>query len=662
MAHQQYPQQTNGQHPPPPVQTQNLNQYPQQQQQQQRPFSPQSFQQSPTGMSPNMGGGAPPAKRQRLSPNPPSPAPYNSPFGQSPYGQSQPQSPYATSPQFQGGGPYSVPVSPAAQQPPPFHQPQPFLHTNGMHQQQPPPSSMPPPKVPASKNNDDAELEKPSGRESDINGLSDVLSGNIVDLRAEEEMLLQSNYGTRGYGASFNSQATGSTVTPNNSFDKWSQQGGHGAFQGTGALSQGMSQGQHNAEFLRKHEQVARILNESAQQPLTDPFLAANVLRHRTAKRAYDTGIQVNVDGLFDKIPDKTPRDSTRTTAAAANGEQIVGLEAASLLNQNAPLVEILSLLSLAAEERIRGLVEDAYALCKGRQHTSHGVIPPQFVDIAVVDKDAQAKMVAPVNILKTPWEATDTAGSPTATANKRTSYSLLFDESEMLTAVEPPNAARLPTPPTEVPPTPQHTFQHVNHIAAALKRRVTEDERFEKERLWKRQKRDKGATATAAAEAPVSALPPPEKMTKKDKDALKKQNQTEDVLHRKANETASMALGGRKKKYSWMTGGGGGGAASGATTPRPAPVGAPGGSGAATSAAVPNAEKGPVGRKRTFGADIENTEIGARIQVRDMVHVLENDGREKKTLAWMLMRQKNTDKDEKKPEFDRRLPAAAGR
>jgi hypothetical protein len=181
-----------------------------------------------------------------------------------------------------------------------------------------------------------------------------------------------------------------------------------------------MTQEQHEAEFLRKHEQAARILNESAQQPLTDPFLAANVLRHRIAKRAYETGIQVNVDGLFDKIPEKQPRDSTRTAQAGANGEQIVGLEAASLLNQTAPLVEILSLLTLAAEDRIRTLVEDAYALSRGRQHTSHGVIPPQLVDIAEVDKNAEAKMVAPVNILRTPWEAPDSAVSPTATASKR--------------------------------------------------------------------------------------------------------------------------------------------------------------------------------------------------------------------------------------------------
>jgi hypothetical protein len=655
--HQQYPPQNqNGQHQPPPVQTQNLNPY-----QQHGAYSPPHYQNSPPAMSPNMGSGIPPAKRQRVSPTPPSPAPYHSPFGNSPYGQSHPQSPYATSPHFQQqGGHLSVPGSPATQQPPPFHQPQPYQQQNGMQPQRPPPGSMPPPQAPASKlATDDAELEKPNGRESDINGLSDVLSGSFVDLRAEEEMLLQSSQ-NRGYGASFNSQGTGSTMTPNTSFNKWSQQGGHGAFQGNGPLSQSLTQTEHEAEFLRKHEQAARILNESAQQPLTDPFLAANVLRHRIAKRAYDTGIQVNVDGLFDKIPDKAPRDSTRTTQAGANGEQIVGLEAASLLNQNASLVEILSLLSLAAEERIRTLVEDAYALSQGRQHTSNGVIPPQLVDIAVVDKDAEAKMVAPVNILKTPWEAPDSAVSPRTTASKRG-----WDESdrsdETLTAAEPPNATRLPTPPTEVAPTPQRTFQSVNYVAAALKRRVTEDERYEKERLRKRQKREKGATAAVNAEAPTVLLPPPEKMTKKDKDALKKQNQTDDVLHRKANETASMALGGKKKKYSWMNGGGAGaGGAMG--TPKPNPVGTVLPGGPAAPATAPNVEKGPVGKKRTFGTDIENTDIGARIQIRDLVHVLENDGREKKTLSLMLARQKNTDRDERRAEFVRSVPAGVGR
>lgn len=145
----------------------------------------------------------------------------------------------------------------------------------------------------------------------------------------------------------------------------------------------------------------------------------------------------------------------------------------------------------------------------------------------------------------------------------------------------------------------------------------------------------------------------------------MNKAGQTEDVLHRKANETAALALGGgRKKKYSWMTGGGGGGGgggagASGASTPARQPTGTSG-SGTATPAAT-TVEAGLRAKKRSYGANIENTEIGEKIQVRDLVHVLENDGREKKTLTLILARLKNTDKDEgRTSELDRRLAAGA--
>lgn len=220
-----------------------------------------------------------------------------------------------------------------------------------------------------------------------------------------------------------------------------------------------------------------------------------------------------------------------------------------------------------------------------------------------------------------------------------------------------------MPTPPSEAPPTPQPTFQNVNHIANALKRRVREDEQYEKERLRKRQQRQQGKSAAAADAAEIAPLPIPEKITKKQRDAMNKAGQTEDVLHRKANETAALALGGgRKKKYSWMTGGGGGAGgagASGASTPARQTTGT-GGGGAATPAAA-QTEIGLRAKKRNYGANIENTEIGEKIQVRDLVHVLENDGREKKTLTLILARLKNTEKDEPRSvDVQQRMPGAA--
>lgn len=209
-------------------------------------------------------------------------------------------------------------------------------------------------------------------------------------------------------------------------------------------------------------------------------------------------------------------------------------------------------------------------------------------------------------------------------------------------------------------------TLQNINHIANALKKRVRDDEQYEKERLRKRQQRQQGKSAAAADTAEIAPLPIPEKITKKQRDAMNKAGQTEDVLHRKANETAALALGGgRKKKYSWMTGGGGAGgggggaAVSGASTPARAATG-PGSSGAATPAA-PTTEIGLRAKKRNYGGNIETTDIGEKIQVRDLIHVLDNDGREKKTLALILARLKNSEKDEaRNAEYDKRLPAAA--
>jgi hypothetical protein len=224
-----------------------------------------------------------------------------------------------------------------------------------------------------------------------------------------------------------------------------------------------------------------------------------------------------------------------------------------------------------------------------------------------------------------------------------------------MLTLAELPDAARLPTPPSEVPATPQGTVQNVNHVANALKRRVLEDEAYEKARLRKRQQRQQGNAAASADASQIAALPLPEKITKKQRDAMNKAGQTDDVLHRKANETASMALG-KKKKYSWMSGGG----PSGASTPvRQAPVV---GSGTATPAAPTSTELGLRARKRNYGEKVEEGEVGAHIQVRDLVHVLEQDGREKKTLTMILARMKSTDRDEARAEVDRRVPAAGAR
>jgi hypothetical protein len=390
----------------------------------QYPYSPQ-YQQSPGAMSPTAGG-IPPAKRQRLSPQPGSP--YNSPFSASPYQTPTTYTtPYATSPTTSQ---YLHPQSPSAMQPPQsFNQPQPYPHPHPQQTVQDPlarqhsQGSMPPPKVPFSKMQDTGELEKANAKDLDVNNISDVLTGSGIDLRAEEEAMFNTA-GGRGYGASFNSQGTGATPSPHASFDQWGQQSSHGAYQGSGTVSQPVTQEQLEQELLQKHARAARAANEAATQHLTDPFLRAGVIRTRIAKRAYEHGITVNLDGLFDKIPEHAPPNVSGTSMSGANGEAIVGLQATSLLSQNAPLVELLTYISLAAQERVRTVVEDAFALAEGRRNTADGTVHPNLQDIAIADGAMTAKKVKTPNISKTPWEvAPDSAVSPTTvTAQKRKS------------------------------------------------------------------------------------------------------------------------------------------------------------------------------------------------------------------------------------------------
>ena len=98
----------------------------------------------------------------------------------------------------------------------------------------------------------------------------------------------------------------------------------------------------------------------------------------------------------------------------------------------------------------------------------------------------------------------------------------------------------------------------------------------------------------------------------------------------------------------------------SGASTPRlnTAVSGASG----ATTPALPAIDRSLQGKKRTYGGSFENGDIGEKIQVRDLVHVLELDGKERRTLVTMLARMKNSDKDDmRRPSEDKRGSISAG-
>ncbi|KAF9734918.1 hypothetical protein PMIN06_012263 [Paraphaeosphaeria minitans] len=619
MTHPHYNQYQQNMHGMPPLQTQgNMPN-------QQRSFSPQQpYQQSPGAMSPTS---LPPAKRQRLSPQPQSQpmhmpmSPYSSQYN-SPFSNSNPQysahtSPYAASPP--GTHYLSLPQSPAASQPatPPFHQPQPYHPPHMAGDSRPPfPGAMLPPKVPASKAQKEDELEKSTAKDSNPNTLADVITGSGIDLQREEEELLR--------GSTYQSQSFASTLSPHGSYN-WSQQSNHGAFQGAGPFNQPKTKEEIEDELRRKHANVARIHNEAASHPLTDPFLLAAGVRQRMSKKVYEHGIKLDLEGLFDKIPSAIQNVTRKELGPSSNGDSIVELQATSLLNNGAPLVDLVSLVSLAAEERVRAVIEDAFALAQGRRNTSQGVVPPSLADVAVVSGDTQRTEAIIPNISKTAWEATENASSP---------------------------SARLPTPPGDVSPAPQATIQFTaNALVNSLKRIMQDDEKFEKARVAKRQKRLQGNSASQDATIATPTPFPDKPITKKERDRINKAGNTEEAVHKRANETAAMALGMKKgkKKYSWMDLGGGGG--SGAATPRGNPVTGAGASGTATPAAA-QTDRGSMAYKRKFqGGNLEKGDEGEKIQLRDIVHVLELDGKERRALVQIIARMRSSDTDAKKIE-----------
>jgi hypothetical protein len=205
------------------------------------------------------------------------------------------------------------------------------------------------------------------------------------------------------FNTSFGSNT--SVASPNNSFGLVSQGsfGSQPAFGGSGPISQPpVSQESVKDELDQKHRAAALAYNEKRQQHLNDSFLQANNIRHRMHRIAYDQGVALNVEGLYDKLPER-PQGIQGVSATGPNGTA-AAVKAHGLLQETAPLAEILTLVSLAANERVRSLVDESYAIARGRRYGSHGVVPPSLADLAIGEGESAAMAEAP-RITNSAWE-----------------------------------------------------------------------------------------------------------------------------------------------------------------------------------------------------------------------------------------------------------------
>lgn len=542
---------------------------------------------------------------------------YGNPYTQSPV--QSPYSPqtYGASPQssFNTPQPYPYPTLPWQQSQPqtPAQQSQ----SQQMRQASPPSQQsremMPPPPRPPIKEEKEEKLD-----------LSDSLYGSGINLKDEENYhhAIYSNRHTQSDSFSTVQDSFGSnTMSPNNSFNMLTQATSFGSQDANGPLAgtlgQTRSQEEIELEVRKKRERAAIAQAERRQHHLNNQFLLCNNVRKRMDKLAREQGVRLSVTGLLirqEETAVMTNGAGTEGIAAAGVGGQAKQEERPeSMVTAGSPYEQIVSLISLASGERLRGLLEESFALARARRYGDHGRVPPDFADIAEGEGQPTAEDVVPQSITGTQWDRVpDTA-------------------------------------------TPQRTNSFPNtSINATLRALAARDESAETARIKKREARRRAAaSSTSGADTPADEVAPevaPEapKMTKKEQlKAAKESKSTEAALHQTTNQTAAMmTLGKKGKKYSWMTGGAAAmptnrfakptasAAASGTATPvkREAGDGAAGAAGGVAEAKV-ETEKAKERKAPEWGDWREDGQDGKGIQARDWVLVLERDGKEKKAL-----------------------------
>ncbi|EED22349.1 conserved hypothetical protein [Talaromyces stipitatus ATCC 10500] len=498
---------------------------------------------------------SPPPKRPRLSPLPQSQSTYASPsLGASQLPQAHPT---GLNNGFQVNG----------------------MSTPGLASVAPaPPGSMGPPSRPA---------DKPT----DASDLTDVLAQSGIDVREEEAYLTQSYaapvVAPRPQAPGLNTSFTSAPSTPgiasaNVSFD--SKPPPTQEQQIVPAYSEDAPYNQPTYE----ETQAAR----RSQYHLQEPFLLTKVLEQKMQKRAYDLGVRLPTDGLYHPMPgSRQPIEVT-----GPDGSSIVRRGHTIINQEGAPLVDILSLMSLCCEERLRGVIEYSASLSKSRRLHSHGAIPAEWQALAAT----------------TPKASGPIAGTP----SKR------------------PHAA--------IDNGPQSLVS--KYLALS-----TEDMSAEQARAAKRAKRNadniiseaNGSRAPSIDVGSGAATPLSQVAMGLDKKGITKKEAkkqldaraTEAQQHQQSVETARKALsstlfgGSKKRTYSWLNKGS---AVNTVSSPRPHSP-ALGGPGVSASGGNDTSE-----RKRN--ASIAPTEISRLgdwredksngIQVRDILFMLEQDGR----------------------------------
>lgn len=258
----------------------------------------------------------------------------------------------------------------------------------------------------------------------------DVLGGTGVDLREEEQYTFQM------YNSSFNSQQSGSqsgAITASHSFTQFppgdaASLYGAGPANATAEAGPPMAQNEYEAKAAEKAwRDAAHNLAVSRQRELNNPFLMIGTVHKKMDKVAQDYGLRVNIDASGKmgtmRLPGDFPSPTIKTQTAVGPDASLTTTSGA-FLPHDSLLVDQLALMSIATKHRLRGMLEDAQKLAKGRQTGSHGVIPDEWADVAAPTNAANSSIVAD-GAPRVGWES---AVSPRTNPLKRRSlFSILI-------------------------------------------------------------------------------------------------------------------------------------------------------------------------------------------------------------------------------------------
>ncbi|KAA8892833.1 transcription initiation factor TFIID component TAF4 [Sphaerosporella brunnea] len=324
--------------------------------------------------------------------------------------------------------------------------------------------------------------------------------------------------------------------------------------------------------------------------------------RMRAQGRAIHTNDPfLNFTVLSNRILNKTHAENCSAFSIADNNQPSH--------NQN---VELITLVSLAARERLKTLLTRSMALAKVRRRPQTH-ITGEWADCV----EGVTPEIRPDG---------GSAVSPRGGSLKReTSYILSFAENILTANLQ-------------------------NETAKALRALKQKEWEEDQERQRKKAKREEKTGATSGAATPGGETPTPRtpgaetpgpgerKLSTKESRKAQATKQGEAESHRAANMTASLMMGGfgtgfggkkKKKTYSWMNSGGSSAAQAmgmgmGASRPGPAAV---------DTNAAGQVSSGPdIGSVNWTGQRIgvwrEDGERGKGIQIRDWIGALEGDGR----------------------------------